>query len=63
MLNREGRLPTATLGPKKLEGHFKNDCVTRFEILERARELFDIIRKMRPACAGMISDVVLKRGI
>lgn len=45
--DREGRLPTATLGPKKPEGHFKGDRVTREEIFERARELFGTIRTGR----------------
>lgn len=45
--DREGRLPTATLGPKKPKGHFKGDRVTREEIFERARELFGTIRTGR----------------
>lgn len=45
--DREGRLPTATLGPKKPKGHFKGDRVTREEIFERARELFGAIRTGR----------------
>lgn len=45
--DREGRLPTATLGPKKPKGHFKGDRVTREEIFERARELFGMIRTGR----------------
>ena len=45
--DREGRLPTATFGPKKPEGHFKGDRVTREEIFERARELFGTIRTGR----------------
>lgn len=45
--DREGRLPTATLGKKKPEGHFKGDRVTREEIFERARELFGTIRTGR----------------
>lgn len=45
--NREGRLPTATLGPKKPKGHFKGDRVTRAEIFERAREIFGTIRTGR----------------
>ena len=45
--DREGRLPTATLGPKKPTGHFKGDRVTREEIFERARELFGAIRTGR----------------
>ena len=45
--DREGRLPTATLGPKKPKGHFKGDRVTRAEIFERARELFGMIRTGR----------------
>lgn len=45
--DREGRLPAATLGPKKPEGHFKGDRVTREEIFGRARELFGTIRTGR----------------
>ena len=45
--DREGRLPTATLGSKKPKGHFKGDRVTREEIFERARELFGTIRTGR----------------
>ena len=45
--DREGRLPTATLGPKKPEGHFEGDRVTRAEIFESARELFGTIRTGR----------------
>ena len=45
--DREGRLPTATLGPKKPKGHFKGDRVTREGIFERARELFGAIRTGR----------------
>lgn len=45
--DREGRLPTSTLGPKKPKGHFKGDRVTREEIFERARELFGAIRTGR----------------
>lgn len=45
--DREGRLPTATLGLKKPKGHFKGDRVTREEIFERARELFGTIRTGR----------------
>lgn len=45
--DREGRLPTATLGPKKPKGHFEGDRVTRAEIFERARELFGTIRTGR----------------
>lgn len=45
--DREGRRPTATLGPKKPKGHFKGDRVTREEIFERARELFGTIRTGR----------------
>lgn len=45
--DREGRLPTATLGLKKPKGHFKGDRVTREEIFERARELFGAIRTGR----------------
>ena len=45
--DREGRLPTATLGPKKPKGHFNGDRVTREEIFERARELFGAIRTGR----------------
>lgn len=45
--DREGRLPTATLGKKKPKGHFKGERVTREEIFERARELFGTIRTGR----------------
>lgn len=45
--DREGRLPTATLGKKKPKGHFTGDRVTRAEIFERARELFGTIRTGR----------------
>lgn len=45
--DREGRLPTATLGLKKPKGHFKGDRVTREGIFERARELFGTIRTGR----------------
>ena len=45
--DREGRLPTATLGPKKPKGHFKGDRVTREGIFELARELFGAIRTGR----------------
>ena len=47
MPDREGRLPTATLGKKKPKGHFTGDRVTRAEIFERARELFGTIRTGR----------------
>ena len=39
---------------KDPQTHFKDDCVTRVKIFERARESFDIIRTVSSVCAGII---------